>query len=266
MKTHKDSASSVSRTARRLSSLAAVLLASFFFPRAGVAQQRTANAERILFDAANRDRATQGLPPLKWDGALALAAQRHAQRMAQQGALSHQFPGEPDLPARARQAGARFSTIAENVAEAPSALTIHTQWMKSPPHRGNLLDADLDSVGIAVVERNGQFFASEDFSRAVADLRLDEQERRVGALLEAGGLRLLGNTAETRQACILARGYAGKVRPLAIVRFEAPDLRDLPDDVQQKTQTGRYHSAAVGACRSDNSSGFVLYRLAVLLY
>jgi uncharacterized protein YkwD len=262
----KDPAKRKTQTAWRWSILAAVSVASLLLPRAAIAQQRTTNAERILFDAANRDRSAQGLPPLKWDAALALAAQRHAQRMAQQGAISHQFAGEPDLPARATQAGSRFSTIAENVAEAPTALTIHTLWMKSPPHRENLLDPDLDSVGIAVVERNGQFFAAEDFSRAVANLRLDDQERQVGALLEAGGLRLLDNTSDARQTCMLARGYAGKVRPTAVLRFETSDLRDLPDDVQQKTQSGRYHSAAVGACRFDSSAGFVRYRLAVLLY
>jgi len=32
------------------------------------------------------------------------------------------------------------------VAEGPSAINIHAQWMKSPHHRANLLDTDLDSV------------------------------------------------------------------------------------------------------------------------
>ena len=40
--------------------------------------------------------------------------------------LSHQFPGEPSLQDRARQAGARFSTIAENVAQGPTLGGIHT--------------------------------------------------------------------------------------------------------------------------------------------
>jgi uncharacterized protein YkwD len=266
MKMRKDLTKSESQATRRSSILVAVLVASLFLPRIGVAQQRTTNAEHVLFDSANRERVAQGLPPLKWDGALALAAQRHAQRMAQQGALSHQFPGEPDLPARATQAGSRFSTIAENVAEGPSAAGIHLQWMNSPPHRGNLLDPDLDSVGIAVVQRNGQFFAAEDFSRAVADLSLAEQERQVRALLEARGLRLLGNPADARQTCALVRGYAGKMRPQSVVRFETSDVRDVPDDLQQRIRSGDYHSAAVGACQSGSSSGFARYRFAVLLY
>ena len=65
---------------------------------------------------------------------------------------------------RASQAGARFSSLAENVAEGPSAEAIHREWMNSPPHRANLLDPQLDSVGIAVAERNGILFAVEDFS------------------------------------------------------------------------------------------------------
>lgn len=131
------------------------------------AQYKGGTAEQTLLDSANRERAAQGLPALKWDQALARAAHQHALRMAEQNSLSHQFRGEPDLPARAVRAGAQFSSIAENVAEGPTAADIHAQWMKSSPHRANLLDTDLDSVGIAVAERKGQLFAVEDFSRVV---------------------------------------------------------------------------------------------------
>ena len=132
---------------------AALLMASLIFlPGVSFAQRGESGAERMLFDSANREREAQGLSLLRWDSALAQAARDHALRMAQQNSLSHQLPGEPDLTARATRTGSRFSTIAENVAEGPSASSIHTQWMKSPPHRANLLDSDLDSIGIAVAE------------------------------------------------------------------------------------------------------------------
>jgi uncharacterized protein YkwD len=38
--------------------------------------------------------------------------------------------------------------------------------MKSPPHRANILDRDMDSIGIGVVEQAGQLFAVEDFTQA----------------------------------------------------------------------------------------------------
>ncbi len=150
------------------SRITALLIAVLIFlPRTNLAQQKKTNAEQALFQSANRERAAHGSPPLKWDATLARAAHQHALRMAKQNSLSHQFPAEPDLPVRALQAGARFSALAENVAQGPNAANIHAQWMKSPHHRANLLDTELDSVGIAVTQRHGQLFAVEDFSRAV---------------------------------------------------------------------------------------------------
>src|ERR1700688_3482236 len=132
---------------------------------------------QILFESANHERAAQGLAPLKWSATLAAAARQHALRMAAQNTLSHQLPGEPGMVDRASQAGARFSSLAENVAEGPNAEGIHEQWMNSPPHRANLLDPQLDSVGIAVVENNGTLFAVEDFSLATGSLSVTEQEK-----------------------------------------------------------------------------------------
>ena len=59
-----------------------------------------------------------------------------------------------------------FSWISENVDEGPNAAAIHQSFMKSPQHRANILDTDMDSAGIGVADRNGQLYAVEDFSRA----------------------------------------------------------------------------------------------------
>ena len=164
------------------------------------AAPETAPAERALFDAANRERSAQGLAQLRWDNALANAARKHAQLMAERNTLSHQFPGEPAVQDRARAAGARFTEIAENVAEGASADVIHASWMHSPPHRANLLDPELTAIGIAVVgtaSRNGasrggagMLFAVQDFSQSVASLSLVEQEKQVAAALAARGLQV----------------------------------------------------------------------------
>jgi len=130
------------------------------------AQRRASGPELALFNAANRERTAQRLSPLKWSPALASAARAHAQKMAQANKLEHQFPGEMDLSTRVRLAGVRFRAVAENVAQGPSAASIHAQWMNSPPHRANLLDPELESIGIAVAERKGQLFAVQDFSQA----------------------------------------------------------------------------------------------------
>jgi uncharacterized protein YkwD len=148
------------RNSRRLTH---ALIAALLLCGAVWAQSK---GERELFDAANRERKAQGLPSLKWDDALATAARKHAEQMASHGSAGHQFSGEPSLPGRATKAGAHFLSLAENVDEGATATTVHESFMKSPLHRANILDRDMDSVGIGIVVRNGQLFVVEDFSKA----------------------------------------------------------------------------------------------------
>ena len=129
-------------------------------------QTATLRAEQELFASVNQVRRAQGLSPLRWDESLAAAARRHAEAMAEHGAARHGFEGEPSLSARVKQAGAHFSWLSENVTQGPSPQFIHTQFMKSPPHRANILDRDMDSIGVGVVEQGGQLFAVEDLSQA----------------------------------------------------------------------------------------------------
>jgi len=125
-----------------------------------------ARAERELFASVNQARRAQGLLPLRWNDSLAVAARRHAEVMAERGSASHGFQGEPSLSARVKQAGARFGWLSENVTQGPTPGFIHSQFMSSSPHRANILDRDMDSIGVGVVERRGQLFAVEDFSQA----------------------------------------------------------------------------------------------------
>jgi uncharacterized protein YkwD len=153
------------RTSCRLSCVFLFLMLALCAPAAWT-QQRGGSIERGLFEAVNRARHEQGLSSLKWDDALASAARKHAERMAKQVALSHQFSGEPSLPTRVSQTGVRHSWLSENVAEGTSASDLHQQFMKSPNHRANILDSDMDTVGIGVAESAGKWFAVEDFCKA----------------------------------------------------------------------------------------------------
>src|ERR1700730_4515274 len=162
----------------------------FAFP-SSLSPQRSAAEERYFFDSANRERVGHQLQPLKWDNALAEAARQHALLMARHDNLSHQLPGEPPLDQRAGQAGARFSQVGENIAIGPQAQAIHSGWMHSPGHRANILDVHFTSLGVGVVEDDdGELYAVEDFSVAIASLAVEAQEEKVTALLAAKGLRV----------------------------------------------------------------------------
>ena len=138
--------------------------------------------------------------------------------------------------------------------------------MNSPPHRANLLDPKLNSVGIAVENRDGILFAVEDFSRSTGELSLPEQEGIVSSQLKNRGLRLLDKTRDARRSCSLDNGYAGSLAPSFVVHYATPDLQNLPNTLDQRIQTGKYHSAVVGACQGGGKIGFSTYRVAVMLY
>src|SRR5579864_1392816 len=250
------------RLATLFAEMSAVILTFLSLP----AHTQGHGPAQTLFESANHERAAQGLAHLKWSDTLAAAARQHALRMASKNTLSHQLPGEPGMAERASQAGAHFSSLAENVAEGPSAESIHRQWMNSPPHRANLLDTQLDSVGIAVAERDGVLFAVEDFSLAAGKLSVEEQEGIVNAKLRSRGLRLLDYTSEARRSSLLDNGYAGSHVPSFVLHYATSDLETLPDLLVRRIQTGKYHSAVVGACPSDAKIGFSNYRIAVLLF
>jgi uncharacterized protein YkwD len=229
------------------------------------AQSEVASAERALFDALNRERSARGLPALLWDAALASAAREHAARMAQRNVLSHQLPGEPQVQVRATKAGARFTTIAENIAVAPNSATIHSAWMQSPHHRENILDPELNVVGIGVVKGGDGLFAVQDFSQAVANLNFKQQEQQVVANLNVHGMPATRATNDARKTCEMDRGFSG-TRPLSVTRFETADLTKLPFDLEQKLRSGRYHSATVGACEGGSAAGFTHFKLVIELF
>src|ERR1700739_1818515 len=101
--------------------------------------------------------------------------------------------------------------------------------MNSPPHRANLLDPHLDSVGIAVAEHNGTLFAVEDFPLAVENLSWAEKEGIADAKLRSSGLRLLSDNGDARRSCPLDNGYAGAHEPSFVLHYATADLETLPD-------------------------------------
>jgi hypothetical protein len=227
--------------------------------------------EQSLLAQANRERAARGIPPLRYDAVLAEAARFHAWQMAAHENISHQFSGEPDLAERGSRAGVHFSLISENVGEAPNSAMFHELWMHSKGHRENLLDPEVNSVGIAVVSRSGQFYAVEDFAATVEPLSFDQQEDAVAQVLTKAGLEVGPNgstssQAQARLACRMDSGFPGANKPWYIMRYSADRLDQLPNRLESQIRSGQYRQAVVGACQDSDNGSFSGYNIAVLLY
>jgi uncharacterized protein YkwD len=222
--------------------------------------------EQALLQLANQARAQHNLPALRWDSSLAIAAQNHLRWVVRNSELLHQYPGEPDLVARGGNAGARFSTISENIAgHGQTPADLQQIWMTTPTHRANLLDPNLDVVGIAVVRNQGLLFAVQDFGRSVAALTPESVEHQVAKLLQARGFPPAPSNADARKTCAMPQGQAGT--PKLVIQWDGSDISHLPDALVQNLDKTRYTSAAVGACpgRQPNQQ-FTTYHIAVLLY
>ena len=205
-----------------------------------------AAAEQLLA-MANEARAEAGAGPLKWDGALAIAARQHCLRMAAEGPISHRYAGEPDLAERAGEA-----------------------WMHSPGHRANLLNPSVDRVGLAVVASRGELYAVADYASGVARLTQAQAEAQVAELIRPSGVTIVANPAQARAACAVDQGMPtsqGGAQATYVMRWQAADLNRLPPALVGRLATGHYRQAAVGSCAlqgtQGESSGF---RVAVLLY
>ena len=228
------------------------------------------SAAEQLFALANRDRAEQGAPPLKWDPALAVAALRHCQRMAAEGPIAHRYDGEMSVSERTRAAGAHFSLVEENVALGEYPAQIEDAWLHSPEHRANLLNPNVDRVGIGVVKARGVLYAVEDFDRGVEELSDAQVEKKVADLMRVSGIEIQTSHADARAACGMNNGLPARLSggaPRLVMRWQGSDLSRLPSQLADQLSEGRFRSAAVGACPAQSSQGpFTMYRVAVLLY
>jgi uncharacterized protein YkwD len=223
-----------------------------------------------LLALANQARAAAGAPPLKWDESLSVAARKHCLRMAAEGPLGHRYPGELDLSERAGLAGAHFDLIEENLAIGPTAEEIHDEWMHSTGHRQNMLNPEVDRVGISVVASRGVLYATADYAHGVQQLSAQQIEARIAELIRPSGVTLLADGSLARTACGanngMPRSSAG-AQPVFVMRWQDSDLGHLPKSLVDRLASGQYHQAAVGSCEPTGVDGtFTAYRIAVLLY
>lgn len=106
-------------------------------------------AEAVLAEV-NRVRAGHGLRPLRRDGRLAQATQRHVGELMRRNVFEH-----GDLAGRLRRAGAAGPRFGENLAWGGGSLAarrVVELWLNSPPHRRNLLRPGWRRVGIGVAD------------------------------------------------------------------------------------------------------------------
>jgi uncharacterized protein YkwD len=133
-------------------------------------------AQRLV-DRMNAARAANGRPRLVVSAPLSRAANAHARAMAQRGFFAHNdADGTPFWKRIGRYyglSGYRSWRVGENLFWAPGAATpaqVVLSWLRSPPHRRDLLGT-WKELGVAVVAAPDApgFFGGKDVTIVVAD-------------------------------------------------------------------------------------------------
>jgi len=135
-------------------------------------------------------RGRQGLRPLRWDGRLWSAAQGMAADMADRHYFGHVTEDGRTLADRILPTGYLPSSptwmLAENLGwgtrSLSSPLAIVLGWMDSPPHRENVLDPQLEDIGVGMAEGGpqggGMVYVADFGTRGVTTTTTTRARRR----------------------------------------------------------------------------------------
>jgi uncharacterized protein YkwD len=155
---------------QRAFTIITVLILVAWIPVGSIAGEKTAFQhtadETKMFELTNQERKAKKIAPLKLNAALSKIARAHSDNMARQGKLAHVLD-EKDFDDRVRDAGYRFSALAENVGSGKSATIemLMKAWMDSEGHRVNILDGDYTEVGIGLArDADGRLYSTQIFA------------------------------------------------------------------------------------------------------
>jgi len=241
-------------------------------------REGTANDDKAtLLSLMNQARSRQGVPPLQSDSSLDAAAYEHAVLMAKKRELSHQFSGEPALSERLLASGKiRLDKVGENVALDITVEGANEHFLRSPPHRKNLLDPDFNVVGLAIVVNGEQIYVVQDFGRLVNNYSSNQAEDAVAKAVRdkrqsagAPPLERVYRSDLHGVACAMARenklDVAG-ARPLSqnyhVLKYSSRGVDKLPQGTEQLIESREISKFSTGVCAAAGQNYFVI----VLLY
>ena len=120
--------------------------------------------EKNALNLLNKDRAANGLPPLKLNNSLVSLAENYADDMISRNYFSHYNPEGQSPFDRMKNAGIRYSYAGENIAINSSVDAAEKAFMNSPGHRANILSSNYTEVGIGVkLSPRGSVYVVQEF-------------------------------------------------------------------------------------------------------
>ena len=144
------------RTVRRAAALLTCVAVLVTAPIPAMAALRD---RRQMLTETNDDRVARELRDVRLNAELSDLARRHSRAMARRGRLFHTRD-----PERYYLRGIGWSAWGENVGyTTEDARDLERRFMKSRPHRANILTARFDHVAIGAIRRDGKLWVTVFF-------------------------------------------------------------------------------------------------------
>lgn len=150
---------------------------------------QASTVEREMLELINEERTSRGLNPLQLEQRLNDSAETHSEWMLDADVFSHTGEGNSSAGDRMRDAGFQFSgqwRWAENIAWqsergssgiSDDVANLHQSLMNSPGHRANILNPQLEYIGIGVEVGNyngwSAVMVTQNFAATSANVILD---------------------------------------------------------------------------------------------
>jgi len=124
-----------------------------------------ATVEDKILQLMNEKRVEAGLKPLTVDNTLLQLARYKSDHMIQYNYFDHVTPQGTKYTDWLQAVGYTYTTAGENIAyNTYDAVELFNQWWNSPGHRANMMNASYTKVGIGVIQGNGKFMGTQEFS------------------------------------------------------------------------------------------------------
>ena len=141
---------------------------SMIYPSQVIKVPNLAEVKRLAGEVlvlVNRERAKQGLAPLKDNWQLARVARYKSEDMRDKNYFSHTSPTYGAPFTMIKNFGIRYMSAGENIAmgqQTPAA--VMSSWMNSPGHRSNILSKNFTEIGVGVAKsKSGTLYWTQMF-------------------------------------------------------------------------------------------------------
>lgn len=109
--------------------------------------------ENDMLEKINTERTNAGVPTVCFNDKLTAAAEMHTNDMIDNDFFGHTGSDGSSVGSRATIEGYSWNGIAENIAQGQGSVSaVIEAWMDSSAHRGNILNASFNHVGVAMID------------------------------------------------------------------------------------------------------------------